>query len=287
MKKLGILVIHGMGDQGPDFADEMIEELEERIRDDGLNADAVAWKPVWWAPVLADAETTLWRKERRNNPLDYKALRKFVVHALGDAVAYRPIQPRSPQDIPVYTRIHELLEEDIRKLRHAVRRGKPASAPESPLFIIGHSLGCHIASNYIWDLQKGHAPSRGNDFEDMKTLSGLITFGCNIPLFTLAHTDVQPINFPLGVRPYFPPGTKVQAIKAATKWWNYYDPDDILGWPLKPLSPAYDVAVHEDVPINVGGILSSWNPLSHMLYWTDDDFTKPVARAIGRLLSLL
>ena len=27
----------------------------------------------------------------------------------------------------------------------------------------------------------------------------------------------------------------------------------------------------------VHGILTSWNPLSHSEYWTDDNFTEPVA----------
>ena len=69
----------------------------------------------------------------------------------------------------------------------------------------------------------------GNDFEDMKTLSGLLTFGCNIPLFTLAQNKVEPIKFPLPTAKYFPKGTSPNAIKAASKWWNFYDPDDILG----------------------------------------------------------
>jgi hypothetical protein len=150
--------------------------------------------------------------------------------------------------------------------------------------------GCHILSNYIWDLQKKHTPSFGNDFEDMKTLCGLATFGCNIPLFTLAHENIEPIDFPPAVqdiKPYFPPSTNPNSIKAATKWRNYYDPDDILAWPLKPLSAAYTKAVDRDIDINVGGFLSSWNPISHLQYWTDNSLTEPIAKSIGRLLRLL
>ena len=58
------------------------------------------------------------------------------------------------------------------------------------------------------------------------------------------------------------------------KWINIYDPDDALGWPLQPLSPEY-AALVEDRPINAGQgmmnwILKSWNPLSHLVYWSDD-----------------
>ena len=36
--------------------------------------------------------------------------------------------------------------------------------------------------------------------------------------------------------------------------------------------------------MNVGSILRSWNPLSHEEYWTDNDFTTPVATLIRELL---
>ncbi len=287
MKKLAIIVTHGMGSQGPAFADDIIEELEERLEDINLDPGDVAWKPIWWAPVLSKAQSDLWRRLRRGNNLDYKKLRKFIVHALGDAVAYRRDSNAPVGAIKTYDEIHSLIEKDVRELRKTTRKGKPTSAKEVPLLIIAHSLGGHIMSNHIWDLQKNSVTSKGNDFEDFKTLSGLITFGCNIPLFTLSHTDVQPIDFPLNVEKYFPSSTNLNSIKAATKWRNYYDPDDVLGWPLKPLSQAYGKAVHEDVDINVGNIFKSWNPISHSQYWTDNDFTKPVAQAIGKVLRLL
>ena len=81
--------------------------------------------------------------------------------------------------------------------------------------------------------------------------------------------------------------TSASSIKKASRWRNYYDPDDILAYPLKPLSPAYAKAVHEDVPINVGGVFTSWNPASHSQYWTDNSFTKPAATAIADVLKLL
>ena len=87
MKKLAIIIIHGMGSQDAAFADDIIEELEERLEDLNLDPDDIAWKPIWWAPVLSGAQADLWRKLRKGNNLDYKKLRKFVVNALGDAIA--------------------------------------------------------------------------------------------------------------------------------------------------------------------------------------------------------
>ena len=247
----------------------------------------MAWKPVWWAPVLAGEQAQLLRDMRRDNDLDQRKLRNFVVNALGDAVAYRKLSETNSSQKGVYEEVHDIVRESMRALRAATREGKPEDAPEAPLVVIAHSLGCHVMSNYIWDLQKDGASSLGNDFEDMKTLSGLLTFGCNIPLFTLAHSQVEPICFPLDVSAYFPEGTSQSKLRTATRWRNYYDPDDILGWPLKPLSASYKKAVHEDVDINVGGFFSSWNPASHGQYWTDNSFTKPAASALAQLLKLL
>lgn len=132
-----------------------------------------------------------------------------------------------------------------------------------------------IISNYIWDEQKGKGLGT-NAFESMETLTGLVTFGSNIPLFTLALPEIQSITFP--------PAPLPEYLKARAKWLNFFDADDVLGYPLKPLSPSYGSAVSEDIEINVGGLFTSWNPVSHAEYWTDNDFTKPVARLISDII---
>lgn len=38
-----------------------------------------------------------------------------------------------------------------------------------------------------------------------------------------------------------------------------------------------------DVPVNAGGLLTSWNPGSHIAYWTDNDVTVPVAEKLATL----
>ena len=124
-------------------------------------------------------------------------------------------------------------------------------------------------SNYIGYLQKNRTIVRpeNNRFEQMRTIKGIITFGSNIPLFTFALKKMVPVRLPAGAT-----------------WVNYHDPDDILDYPPKPISPAYLRAVRRDTAINVGGLFLSWNPLPHKGYWTDNDFTKPVGHFISRLL---
>jgi hypothetical protein len=280
--KLGVLIVHGMGSQRPDFADDMIDELERRIN----SAGAICWEAAWWADILSPKEDALWASLSKNENLHYDHIRQFVISAFGDAIAYQRV-PGERQD--VYTEIHRRMHHHIARLRAALKAGASDGAPDPPLVVMGHSLGSDILSNYIWDRQRGHGSGYGDTpFEKMQTLAGILTFGCNIPLFTLPHDEIVSIQFPPAELPHnFPAGTDPAKLRAATQWLNFYDPDDVLGYPLKPLSASYARAVTKDLAINVGGILTSWNPLSHNQYWTDDSFTKPVAAMLAGLLDLL
>src|SRR5262249_57672293 len=113
-------------------------------------------------------------------------------------------------------------------------------------------------------------------FERCRTLCGMVTFGCNIPLFTFAYDQVLPIRFP---------GPDVSpALLPRARWLNYYDRDDVLAWPLRPPSPEYERVVAHAIEISVGGLLTGWTPMSHNRYWTDGHFTRPVAAFLESLL---
>ena len=277
-KDLAVIVIHGMGSQGPGFADDAIEELSEWVEDRNRDPERIAWLPIYWADILEPRQRRYLRDANRNNDLDYLRLRRFVISALGDASAYQKV-PASADT--TYRRIHDRIRVKVKELYSG-----DLAATAVPLVVMAHSLGGHIISNYIWDLQNGrifdlvHRPETDladlSKFEKMQTLAGMITFGCNIPLFTFAYTKVEPIKFPA-------PRLR-NDLKRKAKWLNFYDPDDVLGYPLKPIGPAYRKVVTRDIAINVGGVFSNWNPASHGGYWTDNDFTKPVADFIVRFL---
>jgi hypothetical protein len=93
-------------------------------------------------------------------------------------------------------------------------------------------------------------------------------------LFTLAlrKSDIQPIALP-GDRVFecFPNRSRDEVLKAS-KWLNFYDPDDILGYPLKGINARYAKVVTDDIAIDTGTILGA-----HTDYWTDNDFTSPVS----------
>lgn len=267
--EIAVLVIHGMGSQAPGFAETMIEELNDRIADLGRDPGVIAWKPIYWANILEGRQREYLRDAKRTNDLDYIELRRFILSALGDASAYQKVKSKRNT---TYEKIHLRVKQNIKSLYETGLQSKP-----KPLIVMAHSLGGHIMSNYIWDMQQSKNV-RINAFEKMQTLSGIVTFGCNIPLFTFtfAFEQVEPIDFP--------PQQLAANLKKKAKWLNFYDPDDVLAYPLQPINPAYKKTVTKDIAINVGGVFSSWNPLAHGDYWTDNEFTKPVAKFIASFI---
>lgn len=266
-QEIAVVVIHGMGSQKVNFSHPLRDEVNERLGKE--KAKQVTWGEIYWADVLAPRQAAYLKRANRNNDLDLITLRKFLIEAFGDASAYR--KTADPKDSAY---------EDIHKKVHAIiAELDDPDQPRKPLIVLAHSLGGHIMSSYIYDLQKRrNRQSQTSKFQQMKTLAGFITFGCNMPLFTFAFEkdDIKPIKFP---------GVWLSAAnKDRARWLNFYDPDDVLGYPLKPINDAYNKVVNKDIPINVGGIFSSWNPLSHVKYWTDNDFTKPVAKFIAGFL---
>jgi len=271
--ELGILIVHGMGSQPPTFGDGLREELRDRLRFLGCNPDRIAWQAGHWAEDLERREADLWT-DLSMDALGWRRLRRFVVAALGDALAYRMV---GTDHTEIYVGVHERIRDALKHLRSEL------GDADKPLIVLAHSLGAHVLSNHAWDSKHGGYP--GSDpgtwspFERLETMTLFVTFGCNIPLFMLAHDSVEAIEFP--------PPELPDHLRHVARWLNFYDEDDVLGYPLKHLSPSYERSVSEDIEINVGGFGASMSPLSHARYWTDNNFIKPVAEAIKQVLDAL
>lgn len=282
-RPLGVLVIHGVGSQQPGYSAPLIDELTRLI---GPASARIAWEEIHWAWLLQDRERALeavmrraTRPDGRRAELDWKAVRAFVVHNVGDALAYH----RDAYTRSAYAAVHRSVSNALTNL-HASLDDRHA-----PVVVIAHSLGAHIMSNYIWD-REHRAPRRPDTLEPIRTLIAMITLGCNIPLFSLAFDVARPIVLPGR-------SLRAPALRAAATWLNLYDRDDVLGWPLGPLYRAHltkltraqrrTVGLIADREIDAGGPLTRWNPLSHEQYWTAASVTHPVARYLRRLLDLL
>ena len=268
-KDLAIAVIHGVGWQQAGYSNAMMAEIGRRLsQDHGVDSERVAWGEVHWAPVT-EARQRAYMSSVQREELHWVDLREALVSFLGDAAAYRRVHG---SETSAYTRIHGVVRQTIDDLYE--RLGNR----DQPFVILAHSLGGHIMSNYIWDLQAGHVPTQGlSRFARMDTLVGMVTFGCNIPIFALAHETPTPFEFPSAALP--------AAWAGKARWLNYFDRDDVLAYPIKSLGGLYaELPALEDIPINVGGFWSRWNPKSHTEYWTDASFTEPVARYLAELL---
>lgn len=281
--QVGVLIIHGMGSQKEDFAAGMVRRLEQQIVRAGLDPARVAFRPIWWAKILIDKQTDLLASMTSQNRLDWMWLRRFIVQSLADAVAYQKTfrMPDVDEEQPVYHAVHAAIAMEVAALADEV-------VPTAPLVVIAHSLGCHMMSNYIWDTQtgqNGHVIDPSRSFERLETLTAIATFGSNLPLFLLSNERLEPIVFPGAAVPTSFPGRSAQQIAEVTTWTNFYDRDDVLAWPLRPL-PNYATTVTADIQVNAGGLLS-WTPFSHNSYWEDRDVIRPIGQNLVKILKLL
>lgn len=271
--KLAVAIIHGIGSQ-PDsrdaegqhaFAQSLIAGLRQRL---GADADQVAFQSLHWASVL-DKRQLAFLEQLRDQPVRWRWLRRIVTLFLGDASGYRKV---SQAYDTTYEEVHQCLRSGLNALRAKVDA-------DTPLVVLAHSLGGHIFSNFVWDQQRINKAEQCplDPFLALETLSGLITFGCNIPLFTFAYDPVVPIRFPGQCLP--------DAVSQQARWLNLYAPADPLGYPLRPL-PSYKAVVAEDRAMPVGPWYKRHTPLSHLAYWDDRHFQRYIARYLHQLLAV-
>lgn len=271
-----VLAVHGMGDTPENFADELEEKLADRLGP--ADRARVHFDSIYYQGVLQANQERVMRAMRAEE-LDGIKLRKFLLYGFSDAAGLerQASSPGSPY------------EQVQRIIRDVLKRAYQAVGPK-PVVLVAQSLGCQVISNYLWDAQKTGRASQGvwkspttrrnsdlDAFLRLKSLRYLYTTGSNIPIFLAGFPEDQ-----------------IKAVETAgdgyaIRWNNYYDEDDVLGWPLKPLSTSYGQAVYRDYAINANGTLlgtltHGWNALSHTRYWIDADVLKPLAADIRSLL---
>lgn len=280
MKDVLIIPVHGMGDTPRDFADPLKEILEEELEELWPRC---AWQPIYYQSVLQSNQRRMMSSMVAEGNIDWLRLRRFLLFGFSDAAGME-MKPQEPGSI------YEAIQQTI---VNALDKGYRAVGERLvPVVMITHSMGCQVLSNYIWDAQQKKvaagvfAPqhrfaigrrSRRDKFLRLMSLQSLFTTGCNIPVFVagLPASKIIPVTN-RGKRWQF-------------DWFNYYDPDDVLGWPLKPINRAYARTVKVDEAINASAGLidwfKSWTPLTHGAYWRDKDVVRPLAREIKRALT--
>ena len=109
-----------------------------------------------------------------------------------------------------------------------------------------------------------------------ETLTLFYTLGSPIALWSLRYRDFgKPIQVPTPQLAHYYPELKGE-------WLNFFDKDDIVGFPLKTLNEQYGAVVTEDCRVDVGKFPANLTPASHMGYWTDRDVLAPIAAGLDR-----
>ena len=272
-----IMPVHGMGDTRLGYDQQLKRALRARLGNTAWQA--VIWQAVYYQDVMQRNQRRLFERMRDSGQVDWLRLRRFLLFGFSDAAGMemKPQQPGSLYE-QIQARIVATLD------RAWVLAGERAA----PVLIVAHSLGGQIVSNYLWDAQCRRAsvgvfrPDRDaaiggrsaqDRFRRLKSLAALLTTGCNIPIFIA--------GLPAGrIRP-----VAVNARGWRFRWENYYDRDDALGWPLRPINAAYRRTVAIDRQISVGSFPQSFTPLSHNAYWRDAGFLRPLERAVRAILA--
>lgn len=275
-QKIAIIVIHGLGKQHEDFAaifSEYLLKIFTTVSGMKNPESYLEIRPVWWASVFDEREEKL-KKKLVGPPynLRYDDLREFMIHYLADAVAYQPLRDAGEEQN--YDAVHYTISKQLNRISTEV-------GPDTPLCVVSHSLGSVIASNYFYDLQNAKDKTRIIDptsaLERGETLSLFYTCGTTLPLWSLRYASFdQPIQVPsIEFSAKYP--------NILGEWINFYDKDDILGYPLKSIHPEYDKVVKEDRDVNVGTIIERWTPLCHNGYLHSNKVIKPIAEGLHRL----
>ena len=96
----------------------------------------------------------------------------------------------------------------------------------------------------------------------------MITFGSPLAIYAMQGGEFSTPTDKVG-------SALNEDIAKRARWLNFYDKDDIVGYPLRGINEQYKAMVDGDFEINVGTATKSWNPACHDGYWEDKDFYKP------------
>ena len=266
-KKLGVLIIRGSGETGFDRQDKFLKRLEKEFTRIGVNTGDIQFEFIdWYEPLQGQQKSVLERMKASNIKLRARLTRNLIITNIGDLINYGG-KPNLPSH--GYSETHKLVHKSMLSLKDKL-------VENAPLIILASSMGTEIINNHIWDRQQATVPDPlGNSpFERFETLIGLFTFGSNLPIFAASHVidSLVPITFP---SPNLDPVLLPKAI-----WENYYDKNDSMGYPIKPLNDNYASANVTDIQINTGGLLTFWNFLSHFGYWKSKKLVKRIASYI-------
>lgn len=267
LMKLGVVLVHGIGRQRPEWARDIIRALQARVQAETARwlqgrppaaEELAVFASVHWADLLQERQRLLrealkaaeeplpiggtwWRTLwRRLIARVKRAEHAFVADFIGDIIGY--LEPGARAD--VHAAVTATLESLAAQL--APTDGKV------PLTFIAHSLGTVIVSNEVWDRTKERRGQGQEGFHGALRVDNFFSLGSPLALFSLQYGGPEAFKYPIAME------------DARGRWVNVFDRDDPVGMPLKGLNEAYERAVWKDARVNSGAYL-----LSHGGYFKD------------------
>lgn len=283
--KIAVMCIIGVGRDDEEAREqEAVEPFARRISDE--IGDGAVIELVHWTNILqAEKDRVRDGYNAEDENLHYGLIRRFFSGLITDMIAYQP----QGEESHTYLQIHKAVAKTMDTL------SREAGA-DAPLVIIAHSMGGIIASNYLRELQEDtyesellpeevHDIAGDTPLERGETLAQVYTMGTMLALYSVRHKEFdEPMRVP---SPMLNDHYSIEHYPdLPTQWVNFYNPSDVLAYPLQFLNPAYDRTV-EDRRVSVGDWRTSWNPLSHMAYWGDEAITGEIANSIIELYNAI
>lgn len=272
-----------MGETEPNYADQLRKNLIRMLNSNGQDDwGYLIFKSIHYQKPLQDSQTKYFQNIK--NKIDWSPLRKFFVYSFSDPVS---LETRKDENNSPYEVCQKSIMETIDSCLSEILE---MNEELPPVVILAQSLGGQVISNYIWDAQRkkvaGRQPKSGiwkgvgpNDipigstrdrFRRLESLRCLITTGCNIPLFLAGDPNPKAIDTSYFVDSF--------------EWLNYYDADDVLGYPLSDLSSSYKEIV-QDIVIQSGRGLIQETPFSHVEYWATGSFLDQLTRKLREIIN--
>ncbi|GLX67185.1 chemotaxis protein [Paenibacillus glycanilyticus] len=275
--KIAVAVIHGIGQSREDFYVDLAKKLSEHMA--VVNPDVKLYvEGIYWGDIVNRLEARLWTRiqGKKLRWAKWLRLRPFFVNQLGEAIAYQAV-PREHDPTPddyIYDEIH-------RRFACCLQRLSEDAGQDAPLCIISHSLGSIISSNFFYDLQNGKLTSKaaeaiGENPSKLvrgETLTHFYTLGSPLAVWALRFKD---FGVPIEV-----PAAPFQGLGIG-EWVNFYDTDDVIAYPIKPLNDRYEKVVTADLEVQCPGFLS-WTPFSHRKYFETEAVITRIVHSLSTL----